>query len=291
MPLVDATSEPLPQLHSRAVDSHKGNFGRVLIIGGSRNMAGAPALAGMAALRSGAGLVTLAVPRSIQATVASFEPSYMTIGFGSVDDDGFLAEQDGDILSIADSVTTVALGPGLGMASGTMELVIDLYENIQQPLVVDADALNALAQQSDSWDEVAGPRILTPHPGEFERLVGEPCATTPAARATQAAQLCLQDPQGQTTVVLKGHQTIVTDGQQYAINSTGNPGMATGGTGDCLTGIITALVGQGLTCWEAARLGTKVHGTAGDLAAEELGQVSLQASDLVKYLPGAFNNL
>ena len=291
MLLEDVTSRPLPQLRLRAVESHKGNYGRVLVIGGSLNMAGAPALAGRAALRSGAGLVTLAVPRSIQATVASFEPCYMTIGLGTAGDDALLAEQDGQLLALADSMTALALGPGLGTAAGTVELVIDLYENLQQPLVVDADALNALAQESDSLDSAGGPRILTPHPGEFERLTGEPCANAPEARATQAAGLCRKDPQGQTIVVLKGHQTIITDGQQYAVNQNGNPGMATGGTGDCLTGIIVALVGQGLSCWEAARLGAHVHGAAGDLAAAKLGQVSLVASDLAKYLPEAFKSL
>ena len=284
----DVSSTPLPQLIAREADSHKGHYGRVLIIGGSRNMAGAPALAGRAALRSGAGLVTLAVPRSIQATVASFEPAYMTVGLGLVDEDALQAEQDGQILAIARPMTALAIGPGLGTAAGTTKLVMDLYKNLQQPLVADADALNALAQRSDSLDAVAGPRILTPHPGEFERLVGKPCAKEPQARAEQAAQFCQKDVVNQTIVVLKGHQTIVTNGQQYAVNTTGNPGMATGGTGDCLTGVITALIGQGLSCWEAARLGVYVHGLAGDLAAAELGQVSLIASDLISYLAEAF---
>lgn len=288
MSLKDVSSLPLIQLPPREVDSHKGSYGRVLVIGGSRNMAGAPALAGKAALRSGAGLVTLAVPRSIQSTVASFESAYMTIGLGAAEDDALLARLDGDILTLADKMSAIALGPGLGMAAGTVELVVDLYENLQQPLVVDADGLNALAEQSDSLGSAAGPRILTPHPGEFQRLLGETCAKQPAVRAEQAARLCHEDSRQQTIVVLKGHQTVVTDGIQYAVNATGNPGMATGGTGDCLTGIITALVAQGLSCWDAARLGTYVHGLAGDLAAVELGQVSLIASDLVNYLPDAF---
>ncbi|MCG8449391.1 MAG: NAD(P)H-hydrate dehydratase [Pirellulales bacterium] len=291
MSLDNQSAEPLPILPPRAADSHKGTYGRVLVIGGSRNMAGAPALTGRAALRSGAGLVTLVVPRSIHAVVASFEPSYMTIGLGTADDDALLARQDGEILTIADSMTAVALGPGLGTAAGTVELVADLYENLSQPLIVDADALNALAQHEDSLQSAAGPRILTPHPGEMQRLTGKPCAPELPARAEQAAQLCREDTTAQTIVVLKGHQTIVTDGQQYALHSTGNPGMATGGTGDCLTGIITALVAQGMSCWEAARLGVHVHGAAGDLAAAELGQVALIASDLVDYLPSAFQSL
>ena len=291
MSLENVTNSALPILPARVADSHKGNYGHVLVIGGSRNMAGAPALAGKAALRSGAGLVTLVVPRSIQPTVASFEPSYMSIGLGSADDSALLAQQDGEIIKIAESKKAVALGPGLGTAPETVVLVADLYENLSQPLIVDADALNALAQHSDSLDSAAGPRILTPHPGEFERLIGEPTAKELATRAMQAADLCQKDSSGRTVVVLKGHETIVTDGQIYVANPTGNPGMATGGTGDCLTGIIAALVGQGLSSWEAARLGVYVHGLAGDLAAEELGQVSMIASDLVDYLPDAFFEL
>ncbi|MCH2113654.1 MAG: NAD(P)H-hydrate dehydratase [Pirellulales bacterium] len=288
MALQDSTREPLPQLAQRQVDSHKGHYGRVLIVGGSRSMAGAPALAGRSALRSGAGLVSLAVPRSIQATVASFEAAYVTIGFGADDEDALMDQEDGEIITLAGEMTAIALGPGLGSHPRTIRLTVDLCENLSQPLVVDADALNALAVESDCLEMAAGPRVLTPHPGEFQRLTGEPCAKNLAARASQAAELCRKDSSGQTIVVLKGHQTILTDGERYAVNATGNPGMATGGSGDCLTGIIAALVGQGLSCWEAARLGVHVHGLAGDLAAGDLGQVSMTASDLVDVLPRAF---
>ena len=285
----DVSSTSLPELSPRHAESHKGDYGRVLIIGGSRGMAGAPALAGKSALRSGAGLVTLAVPHSIQSTVAGFEASYMTVGLGSEDEDSLAARHDGDILKIADRMNAIALGPGLGTAPETMELVADLYENLSQPLIVDADALNALAQHEESLSSPGGPRILTPHPGEFERLTGMQCDPDVAQRVTQAAILCKQDTQEQIVVVLKGHRTIVTDAKQYSINSTGNPGMATGGTGDCLTGILTALVAQGLSIWDAARFGVYVHGLAGDMAADELGQVSLIASDLIDYLPEALS--
>jgi len=288
MSLADVSAQPLPKLPPRSADSHKGDYGRVLVVGGSRGMAGAAALAGKAALRSGAGLVTLAVPRSIQATVARFEPSYMTLSFGAAEDDSLRGEDVDDVLQAADQMTAVALGPGLGTAPDTAGLVHDLYCRVSQPMVVDADGLNALAQDLDQIRLPVAPRILTPHPGEFQRLAGEKCAADLAERAAQAAKLCQRDNTGQTIVVLKGYHTIVTDGRQYSINTTGNAGMATGGTGDCLTGVIVALLAQGLSSWESARLGVHIHGLAGDLAAAELGQVSMIASDLVDFLPAAF---
>ncbi len=284
------TSSPLPRLVPRKTQSHKGDYGRVLIVGGSRGMAGAPALAGKAALRSGAGLVTLAVPRSIQATIAAYEPSTMTLGLGQNEDDTLQKKLSAGIHAAAEKMTAIALGPGLGTDPSTCELVCSLYSTIPLPMIVDADALNAIAQNVELLDSPAGPRILTPHPGEFQRLSRKPCAVDAADRAEQAAMLCRRDPSGQTLVVLKGHETVITDGRQYAVNTTGNPGMATGGTGDCLTGVITALVAQGLTPWEAARLGVHVHGLAGDLAAGELGQTSMIASDLIIFLPAAFQS-
>jgi len=287
----DSSSAPLPKLTPRSADSHKGDYGRVLIIGGSRGMAGAPALAGKAALRSGAGLVTLAVPRSIQSTVASFEPSYMTLGQGEAGDTAIPVSCFSDLHELTQSMTAVAVGPGLSTVSRTPELVQRLYNEVVAPMIIDADGLNALAKHAQCLKGPGGPRILTPHPGEFQRLAGQLCAGETAARAQQAGKLCRRDSSGQTIVVLKGYQTIVTDGQQYTVNQTGNPGMATGGTGDCLTGILSALVAQGLSTWEAARLGAHVHGLAGDLAAAQLGQVALIASDLIDYLPAAYELL
>lgn len=288
MSLKDVTHEELPQLPPREPDSHKGTYGRVMIVGGSRGKAGAPALAGMAALRSGAGLVTVVVPRSIQDTVAGFEPSLMTVGLGDVGSDRLEQEIANEMLGLVANQTCLALGPGMGTKPSTVRLVHALYHKLSQPTVVDADALNALAQWQDGLKHPAGPRILTPHPGEFERLYGEKCSDDLTKRAEQAARLCRLDATGQTIIVLKGHRTIVTDGERVSFNQTGNPGMATGGTGDCLTGILSALLAQGLDTWDAARLGVQVHGLAGDLAAEELGKVSMIASDIVDYLPEAF---
>jgi NAD(P)H-hydrate epimerase len=281
----------LPQLPPRVAVSHKGTYGRVLVVGGSRGMAGAPALVGRAALRSGAGLVTLGVPRSIQATVARFEMSYMTLGLGDASADALAASQHDALLAAAAPMSAVALGPGLGTDRSTQQLVCALYPTLAKPMVVDADALGALAQDSHRWEAPAGARILTPHAGEFQRLTGQAPGDAVEERVASAVALAQRDPSGQTVVVLKGHQTVIANSAQYAVNATGNPGMATGGSGDCLTGVIVALVAQGLSPWEAARLGVHVHGLAGDLAAEQLGQVSLIASDLVDYLPAAFQQL
>ncbi len=293
--MIDATNESLRLLEPRLPDSHKGDYGRVLVLGGSRGMAGAPSLTGMAALRSGAGLVTVATPASIQPTVAAFSPCYMTIPL--IEDDYGIADMANvvDLLDASEQFDVWAVGPGLGQTEGASEFVAQLYRQVPRPMVVDADGLNALAAMAKRNPQLladpAAARILTPHSGEFTRLAGAAPKSALADRAEQVCELCRRDSSGRTVVVLKGHETIVGDGQRFAINPTGNPGMATGGTGDCLTGVIAALLGQRLDAWDAARLGVHVHGFAGDLAAKELGQVSLIASDLITYLPQAFVKL
>lgn len=281
----------LPNLPSRRVDSHKADYGRVLLVGGSRGMAGSISLSGIACLRSGAGLVTVAVPEGIQAIVSSFEPSMMTLGLGENDLGHIHIERNSPneaaFASLTDKATVIAIGPGLGQSADVDRLVIDLYRRFPQPMVVDADALNALARNPKALEQPGGPRILTPHPGEFGRLAS--AAGIPGlAQVGQAAQFAARC---QCVVVLKGHRSLITDGDHNELNETGNPGMATGGTGDVLTGVIAALLGQGLAPHAAAHLGCHVHGLAGDMAAEELGQVSLIASDLLKFLPRAFQTL
>lgn len=280
----------LPQLPPRRPDSHKGDFGRALLIGGSRGMAGAIALAGMACLRSGAGLVKLAVPDSILDTVASFEASYMTLPLPGDSNGRIKLKSPRRLAEYLAAATCVACGPGLGRSKRLQSFVRDLYQSLPQPLVIDADGLNALATTNDGLSSPGGPRILTPHPGEFSRLAKASTDETPS-RAAQVAAAQHLAAEHQVIILLKGHRTIITDGAQTAENTTGNPGMATGGTGDVLTGIITALVCQGLSAFDAAVLGAHVHGLAGDLAAAQLGQVSLIASDLIEYLPSAFRAL
>lgn len=253
-------------------------------------MAGSIALSGMACLRSGAGLVKLAVPECILDTVAGFEPAYMTAPL-ACDSAGCLFAQARDQLQpLIETATCLAVGPGLSRSTELTQLVRGLYVGVVQPLVIDADGLNALAAAADGLAGPAGPRILTPHPGEFARLAKTPSDGKPTReeQVTQAQQLAAVHG---IVILLKGHRTIITDGTRMAENTTGNPGMATGGTGDVLTGIITALVCQGLSPFDAAVLGAHVHGLAGDLAAAELGQVSLIASDLLRYLPRALRTV
>jgi NAD(P)H-hydrate epimerase len=188
---------------------------------------------------------------------------------------------------VADA-TAVGCGPGMGRSDVLTSIVGWLYAHCRRPVVFDADALNALAERPDFFVAPAAPRILTPHPGEFGRLVGLPVAEALAKREKLADQLAESS---KSIVLVKGHRTYITDGTQRAVNETGNPGLATGGTGDVLTGVITALLCQGMEAFDAARLGAHLHGLAGDLAAADLGQVSLIASDLPKYLPAAFKSL
>lgn len=276
----------LPQLPPRAADSHKGDFGRALLVGGSRGMAGSVALAGQAALRGGAGLVTLAVPDVIQPTVAGFDPCYMTLPLPSDAEGRLCKTAHRQLIEAADRATVVACGPGLGRSADLVNLVGRLYFEVAKPLVVDADGLNALASQPDLLARPGGPRVLTPHPGEFARLFGKE-SSPPEERRERAIDLALR---ANAVLVLKGHRTLVTDGHRCEVNTTGNPGMATGGTGDVLTGVITALLCQGLSPFDAAHLGVYLHGLAGDFAAARTGQVSLVASDLLDHLPEAFRS-
>jgi NAD(P)H-hydrate epimerase len=250
-------------------------------------MAGAIALAGMSCLRSGAGLVKLAVPECILDTVAGFEPSYMTTPLPCDFSGCILPDAAKQLEPFIKTATCIACGPGLSQSPGLRTFVGTLYRNVQQPLVIDADGLNALVDNDDGISHEGYTRILTPHPGEFSRLFG--FVARHRNKQIEAAHDIAR--KRNVIIVLKGHKTFITDGSRTAENTTGNPGMATGGTGDVLTGIITALICQGLSPFDAAVLGAHLHGLAGDLAAADLGQVSLIASDLLTYLPKAFKTL
>jgi ADP-dependent NAD(P)H-hydrate dehydratase len=280
----DSGQPPLPHLPRRDPEGHKGTYGRALLIGGSSGMPGSISLSGMAALRAGAGLVSLAVPTACQQAVAGFEPCYMTLGLPS--DAGGRIAGDAQPLIAAElaSVTAAACGPGLGRSTDLDDLVAWLYRETRVSLVLDADALNSLASHIHVASSPGGPRVLTPHPGEFARLAQ--MSRPPAASERNAAAAALAERTG-AIMVLKGHRTVITDGRQTAVNTTGNAGMATGGMGDVLTGVITALLCQGLEPFAAARLGVHVHGLAGDLAAEEIGPVGITARDVLQRLPKA----
>ncbi len=273
-------------LRVRPSEAHKGDFGRVLAIGGSAGMSGAISLTGLASLRSGSGLVRVAVPDLIQALVAATNPCLMTIGC-LADGDVFHGAAEGALAHHAKWSDVVALGPGMGRGEPQKWIVKKLYREIEQPMVVDADGLNTLADAEVDLADHQGQRILTPHPGEFRRLIGSKLTRREELESAAIELAAKSD----VVVVLKGKGTLVTDGKRSFRNKTGNPGMATAGSGDVLTGVITSLVGQGLPAFDACCLGVNVHGVAGDFAAESVGQTSLIATDIVEYLSAAFKKL
>ncbi|KPK86621.1 MAG: hypothetical protein AMJ81_00785 [Phycisphaerae bacterium SM23_33] len=285
----------LPALAPRRRDAHKGDFGRVLVVGGSRGMIGAPALAANAALRGGAGLVTVAAPEPVQLTVASLCPCATSLPL-ACDDCGALApEAIRQMLAAAQAADVLAVGPGMGTSPAAAALVRAALEQ-EKPLVLDADGLNNLCG-IERWAELRRcAAVLSPHPGEFSRLIGLGVEEIQADREGKAVVAAAEwagpaEIHAPLVVALKGAGTVVTDGRRVFVNSTGNPGMASGGAGDVLTGLIAALVGQGLEPFDAACLGVHVHGLAGDLAADELGQVPMIASDLIDFLPEAFEEV
>jgi NAD(P)H-hydrate epimerase len=279
----------LPKLPGRPDDSHKGSFGNALIVAGSRGMSGAAVLAGLGALRGGAGLTTLAVPSSVQPIVAGFEPSYLTVGLAEDEAGRISLSAASEILERAQQATAVAIGPGWGKSPELVELARLLYTQLEKPVIVDADALNALAALPDGVPKSSpAPRVLTPHPGEFARLTRTERAHIQSDRETAASSFALEH---EVVVVLKGQGTVVTDGRQATINTTGNSGMATGGTGDVLTGLVVALLAQGMTPFEGAHLAVHLHGLAGDLAAAELGKPGMTASDIPTFLGRAWRHL
>ena len=279
------TTKKIPRLPRRKSDSHKGDFGRVLIVGGSRGMVGAPALAASAALRAGAGLVKMALPDCIQLTTAALEPCATSLALPDTPAGTFSLAAIGKIISAAKDHDVIAIGPGLDQSAALTKLLAAVIALPNKPVVIDADGLNNLARIKAWPKKVRAKLILTPHPGEAKRLwSGLSKSAWPKDR--QAAALALARACRQT-VVLKGAGTIVTDGSRVYKNTTGNPGLATGGTGDVLTGILAALLGQGMSLFDSAVLGVYVHGRAGDLAAEMVGQVSLTATDLLEVLPDA----
>jgi ADP-dependent NAD(P)H-hydrate dehydratase len=277
----------VPRLRPRQPEGHKGTYGRVLVVAGSRGMSGAAVLCASAALRGGAGLVRLAVPAEVLPIVAASNPCYTTAALPQDEQGRLGAPAVPVVLELVGGNSAVALGPGLGQSPEISTLVRDVLEQTSAPLVLDADALNVLVHQQGSLGRHAGPVILTPHPGEFARLTGLDPATIHAERRERAVRYAATHG---VILVLKGHGTVVTDGKQVFINPTGNPGMATGGSGDVLTGLLAALLGQGLEPFVAAQLGVYLHGLAGDLARDHLGEASLIASDLLQYLPAAFRH-
>lgn len=253
----------LNHLPTRHTDSHKGHFGHALIVGGASGMGGAVALAALAAYRSGAGLITVACHADSRATVGAWVPEAMSCDWPS---DFSAWNRPGMVL---------AIGPGLGP-----QPLVAAAATLAAPQVWDADALNQLAQSGPELFKTPAARLLTPHPGEATRLLGG------ADVQSDRAQACLSIAKRyQAICILKGHGTLISDGERLAYCPYGNPGMASGGMGDVLTGILAALLGQGLTPWDAACLGVCLHSKAGDHAAARVGATSLIARDVIEALP------
>jgi NAD(P)H-hydrate epimerase len=287
----------------RRADDHKGSFGHVLVVAGSRGMAGASILAARGALRSGAGLVTLAVPTSIQVTVAGHVPEAMTVALPE-NSSGTVRPEAVERLQQAQKdkdYNVLAIGPGLSLHSDTARFVLLALSHLPLPAVIDADALNVLALQ-----EVTGSRqllrsraqgcVFTPHPGEMARCLRVTTEEVMKDREAAAEKLCAE---WNGVAVLKGHATVIASGERRALNATGGPGLAKGGTGDVLCGLIAGLWAQllasgrasGDLAFKAAALGAWLHGTAGDLAQKAKTPWAMTASDVVEHLPAAFAKL
>lgn len=257
--------------------AHKGDFGKILLLCGSKGYTGAAALAAMGALRSGAGLVYLGVPESIYIieSVKLTEP----VVFPLPDEGGKLsADALQEISAMLPKMDAVLIGPGLGISDGTFQIVKYILDEAKCPVVLDADGISLISTHKDLLRGRTSATILTPHEGEFQRLMGTPChdRTIDAMHAAMDLNVIM---------VLKGHETVITDGTVCYINSTGNPGMAVGGCGDVLAGMITSLLGQGIAPLQAAACGAWLHGAAGDICAESIGQYGMLPSDMLEVLP------
>ena len=267
----------LTLLPDRDENAHKGDFGKILLLCGSRGYTGAAYLAAMGALRSGAGLVFLGVPESIYAIEAV--KLNEAIVFSLPDKEGKLSTDSiPEILERLPKMDAVLIGCGLGQSPDTFAVVKAVLENAPCPVVVDADGINVLSAHKDILRGRKHPTILTPHDGEFRRLGGEIGDNRMASAAALAKDL-------NSIVLLKGHRTCITDAKTGYVNPTGNPGMAVGGSGDLLAGIIVSLLGQGIEPLEAAACGAWLHGAAGDLCAAEIGQYGMLPTDMLCVLP------
>lgn len=276
-------------LFRRKPDTHKGDYGRVLVVGGSVGLTGAPVLSALGALRSGAGLVMIAVPESVYfvtaAQVLEAMPMPLPEGRGGIVSPAAVAT----ILVEAARAQAVVLGPGLSQHPLAQRTVRQLLPKLRAPLVLDADGLNAVAGSPEIVRRASSPVVLTPHPGELARLLGRSVESIQRDRVRAAVFTAKA---WRAVVVLKGHRTVIAEPSgRSVINPTGNPGMATGGMGDVLSGVIASLIGQGASPFDAAVAGAHLHGLAGDLAAKTIGPVGLLARDLADHLPAAIRQL
>ena len=276
----------LPALPQRRKDSHKGDYGRAFIIAGSTGMTGAACLAGEAALRGGAGLVTVGTPAGVHPILEVKMTSVMTKPLSETPGGTLSLDALPEIVDFIKNVDVLAIGPGIGRNEETADLVEHLIKKSNCRLIIDADGLNNLSDRVDVLKHARGRAIISPHPGEMSRLIKKPTSFVQKNRSRASADFASRYG---LTVILKGYKTVVTDGDRTYVNTTGNPGMATAGSGDVLTGLLTGLVAQGMENLSAGSLAVYIHGLAGDLAARKVGQISLMAEDILDYLPEAFS--
>ena len=268
----------------RKRDAHKGDFGKLMIVTGSPGMTGAGCLAAEAALTAGAGLVYLAVPGRLAYIYEIAIRETITLGVGG--DNIITCDNVEEILDHAERMDAIAIGPGMSTGWVTARAIRRIIASVNKPLVIDADALTAIAADVSFLDEAHTPAVLTPHEAEMARLLGKTAADVTRNRYTYARNFAVKH---KVTLVLKGRRSVVAapDGRVH-INTTGNPGMATAGAGDVLTGVIAAFIGAGMSVTEAAIAAVYLHGLAGDAAAAKLGERSVRASDIIRCLPDAF---
>ena len=267
----------------RKPDTHKGDYGHIFVLAGSLGFSGAAVLCANSAMRSGAGLVTLGVPEGVYSIIAKKAyPEVMVRPLAETKDKTLSLKAYPAIMSLIEKTDVLAIGPGLSRNPQTQKLIRRIISNIHKPMVIDADALNALSGNLEILRINPNLKILTPHPGEFSRLSGAPRVYIQKNRETLAKKFAYDY---NIILVLKGHNTVVASPNKLYVNKTGNPGMATAGSGDVLTGIISALLGQGLSGFSAAKTGAYLHGLAGDLAAKEKTQAALISSDIIENIP------
>ncbi len=277
--------QQLPLLPPRKLYSHKGTYGRVLVIAGSAGMMGSGSMTSLSCLRSGCGVVLWALPKALNVIGEAQNPEVMTLPIPDTPSGAPSMEAREILVEAARETDCVVLGPGLPVAGDTGELMRLLIPEIFPPLILDGGAFSAIGTEYMIIRKRQSPTIITPHPGEMSRITGRTTAQIQEKRSDFAVKYAKHSG---AIVALKGHGTVVTDGQEIYINESGNPALSTAGSGDVLCGVIASLVGQGIPPFEAAKLGVYLHGLAGDLAAREIGDRGVIARDVITRLPLAF---
>ena len=282
-------NENIKFLKDRKKDTHKGDYGHLLIIGGSPGLTGAVCLAGISALRSGCGLVTIGIPETLNHIIEIKLTEVMSLPLPETEGH-FISEKAVDkvLKFINEKIDAVLIGPGISLNSETKKFVNKIITEIDKKLIIDADALKIISENIDILKKLKVKPVLTPHPGEMKYLTGFEISYIQKNRKEIAEKFAREY---NVVLVLKGYRTVVTDGKNTYINLTGNPGMATAGSGDVLAGIIGSFLAQGEDEFISAKYGVLIHGLAGDIAVKEKGEISLIASDIIEKLPFVFKYL